>query len=466
MTPNQKLHCCLTNNCTGETYFGWNLSCRFCNNKIMIECLRDQDETRMKNILHLFGLIEKVTSSDRVSWEIVNSQSSFAVLSKIFAPDSPFGITCQICAAKIVNTKTTASDHQLNTDLHINSNENNNSNLVNTNINNNANAFNTSTNLLDMSFLDFQECITDSIRNVVRDLPEFQLPSTSKVTMRKNRNTTKNSTQPEESKSSATEFVRQNTTKILPKDGTFSIHVSKFPRDATIDDVVSIILEKTDLHIKSFKVEKISNHKIRGKSREFSSFKVSTWFQEVCDKIIDSNIWNPNYIATPFKHIDPNTRPNNTKPIGKLNPLKNKKKSDAPNPSQPKENSNHRHEMENNLAQNQNHNTRRHFVHTQYKTNENSAPTQNHQIKHQYGNQQRRSRNTSSYHHQQLISPYHSPPHYIQPIQQPHWLNYNQNQATNYPFWYHPVHHYPPIQPFNQRAPFSQLIYPMNQHQF
>lgn len=409
MSSDQTPHCCSTNKCKGKTYFGWSLACRFCHNNIMIDCLRSQDESRTKTLLHLYGIIKKKSSADGTQYEIVKDEVNFKILKGIFDPDSSFGLTCQVCSAKI--NSSTSGHHQQSTDLPPTSG-NNDADILSTATDDKPmtattnNSLNKSVNLLDMSFKDFNDSITDSFRNVVKDLADMQFPSTSKVTLRKHQFLTNKSSNHMESNSSGNGNPQQTPTKITPKDGIYAIHISKFPRDSTIDDVVAVILDKTDLHTNSFKVEKMSNRKIRGKHREFSSFKVSTWFQEVGEKIIDSNVWSPNYIASPFKHIDV---------ILKTNELKcSVKSTQKPNQMKP------------NAAP---------------QRNTHSKPNQKRNNQQQSG-KYLNSTSRQNGHNQHHNGKRHRMPGNRQRQQQNH-QNY-QNHQINSPFWYHLPYHYPP----------------------
>lgn len=413
MTSDQTPHCCSTNKCTGKTYFGWSLACRFCHKDIMIDCLRSQDESRTKTLLHLYGLIKKTSSTDSTKYEIVKDEGNFKMLKGIFDSDSPFGLTCQVCSAKIISTSISTNVHHQQSATTSGNNE---ADILSTATDDKSktaatnNSLNKSVNLLDMSFKDFNDSITDSFRNVVKDLADIQLPSTSKVTLRKHQFLTNKPSKHMEPNSSGNGNAHQIPTKISPKDGVYAIHISKFPKDSTIDDVVSVILDKTDLHTNSFKVEKMSISKIRGKHRDFSSFKVSTWFQEVGEKIIDSNVWSPNYIASPFKHIDVNLRTNKLKSSVKSTP--------KPKPNQTKPND---------APQRNTHNTPNQKRNNQQQSGKhlNSKSKQNGHDQHHNG----QSHQMPDIHHHQN--------------QQQDHQNY-QNHQINSPFCYHLPYFYPP----------------------
>ena len=193
---------------------------------------------------------------------------------------------------------------------------------------------------------------------------------------------------------------RQISLKVTPKDGVFSIHVSKFHRDATIDDVISLIRDKTDLDPITFKVVKMSNRKISDKKRVFASFKVSTLYEDSCNKIIDKNVWSPDYIASPFNHIDKSPKANDLKPSGRL---KSKSKS-KPNATG--------------------------HTHTNRKLTKNKQ-------------QQQRGKFSKS-DHKQSDSRLHQNVERQNQNQQNQQNSQNYQNYQNHPFWYNQPYYYPP----------------------
>ena len=107
-----------------------------------------------------------------------------------------------------------------------------------------------------------------------------------------------------ESMSNATKQFNSSSQDVVPVNSTYAIHVSKALKETTIDDIANLIVSKSNLNAESFKVEILSTRRYRGKNREFSSFKISTFTRDIFDKIMNDDIWKPDCIAKPFIYKD------------------------------------------------------------------------------------------------------------------------------------------------------------------
>lgn len=249
-------HSCETNNCNGSRYYGWSLNCRFCGKKIFVECLRQLDELRTKELLHAFELMSKTVRSDGTfEWKILSDKpSKYSEFLQMFSADSIFGITCHCCATKF-NKITTEVEHR------------------------------------EVSIQRLSEEIVKSVNKSIQNKLNnglIDLGASSSASHSDNKNTNPKKT--------------PGPQKITPINGIYSIHVSRLPKDATSDDVTAIIIANSEIHTDAFSVEKIPNKRFKGNSRNFSSFKISTLSHEVCNKIITLDDWDPNYIVKPFIH--------------------------------------------------------------------------------------------------------------------------------------------------------------------
>ena len=106
MSTEQKTqpHCCKTEKCQGKKYHGWSLNCRFCKNDIFVECLRNRETPRTKDLLHFFGLMNKTPNGNGgFKWEPDNTNpNNVSTFNHMFNVDSPFGIICDVCMTKFI----------------------------------------------------------------------------------------------------------------------------------------------------------------------------------------------------------------------------------------------------------------------------------------------------------------------------------------------------------------------------
>lgn len=226
------IHCCETNKCTGSVYNNWFLICRLCKKKSFIECLRNRDEMRTKELLRLFELMSFYTMSDGrevLKIDKPENPNKVAAFSHMFNPDSPFGIVCDVCIHKneIANeagyTSTKSKTEHHNTDI---------------------------------------------------ERAETDTKNTSKL------------------KPPSTDFDDNYC-------DVYAIHVSKFHEDVESDFIVSHITEKTDINPDFFKVEKLTTK--RRRRVKYSSFKIITLKEEIYRKILNHEVWSPDYTARRFE---------------------------------------------------------------------------------------------------------------------------------------------------------------------
>lgn len=434
MSPNQIHHCCVTNNCTGETYLGWNFCCRFCHNEIMIECLRSQDESRTKTILQLFGLIKQVTlTNGSIGWEVVNNPESFSMLKKIFNENSPFGLACQRCAAKFDTNGVSINESAASTDTD-----------VSTNANRTSNALNSSINLMDMSIVDFQEGLVDSIRNVVKELIDNPVLPDSKVTIRKRRNVITPLQAESSSSHDSTHTINDSVSPIsqivTPVNGIFAIHISKASKDATIDDIIALIMSKSNLSAASFKVETLRNRRFKGNNREFSSFKISTLTRETFDTILDANIWKPDLIAKPFVYNNLLKKPNTSNTVNTQKDGKSIVHQPKGNKQNSKSNSN---DNRNNIS------SHRYQARFSPRSQRQQQQQQHKQYHHRQHQQHQQQQNQQQRYHQHQNQNWNLQKQIIQPQCLPN---------NNYSFWNGTPHHIVPPQMYvNNMLPYHMM---------
>ncbi|XP_055306710.1 uncharacterized protein LOC129571002, partial [Sitodiplosis mosellana] len=214
-------HSCETNNCNGSRYYGWSLNCRFCGKKIFVECLRQLDELRTKELLHAFELMSKTVRSDGTfEWKILSDKpSKYSEFLQMFSADSIFGITCHCCATKF-NKITTEMEHR------------------------------------EVSIQRLSEEIVKSVNKSIQNKLNnglIDLGASSSASHSDNKNTNPKKT--------------PGPQKITPINGIYSIHVSRLPKDATSDDVTAIIIANSEIHTDAFSVEKIPNKRFKVKKQ-------------------------------------------------------------------------------------------------------------------------------------------------------------------------------------------------------
>ncbi|XP_053990028.1 myb-like protein M [Hylaeus volcanicus] len=236
------------------------------------------------------------------------------------------------------------------------------------------------------------------------------------------------------------------TPQISPVNGVYAIHVSRMPKETTTDDVAALIIGNLDANNDSFLVEKLPNKRYKGNARSFSSFKISTLFRTICEKIITMDGWNSNCILKQFNHPS-----KMQKPVLPVETDAMKKKRQNPKPQQNVQqqvNSNRNHRNNNNYnnrniyeTHQNNHIDRRRLV--------NGNGRRRHEYRPQYRERQIPVNNFR--HHQQ------------QPLQQlpinPQFL-----PNSNYSFWNGTPYHIMPPQMYTHNTMPIQMIQPLHTH--
>lgn len=140
----------------------------------------------------------------------------------------------------------------------------------------------------------------------------------------------------------------KNTLSSTQDEVKYEIYVSKFHPSTVCIDIANFITSKTSLeNEKSFKVVKLIRRREYNKKRSFVSFKITTLSADDYDIILNSDIWKPEFSATPFiqkpkKQKTPDqkqeeTKNNNvSKPANKPEPKNASKKPPQSNNKQQK----------------------------------------------------------------------------------------------------------------------------------
>lgn len=93
-----EIHCCVLNKCTGSKYAKWFIQCKFCNNPVFIECMRNRNDL-VKSILVGFSLA-RVENDTLVIQSSSSNRKMVKGFMSCFDVNSPFGITCEVCTDK------------------------------------------------------------------------------------------------------------------------------------------------------------------------------------------------------------------------------------------------------------------------------------------------------------------------------------------------------------------------------
>lgn len=417
-----EIHCCETKNCNGSKYMNCSLNCRFCKKKIYIECLRNRDESRTKQLLLVFGLMSKTLMSDGdYQWQILSSNpTKLAEFFQMFNVDSSFGVTCDVCDQKFSLLQ--QSHH--------------------TNINS-ANIEHQSTSRLNI--------------NTSSDSMNFTQMLPSKISV----------------------YEKQIVLPTEDADGLFVLYVSKSDTSSTTDSLVSFIMEKTDISPDVFKVVSLSSS--RKSRRTYTAFKVIAFTHDVCQLLCKSEIWTSEYRVRPFarlqtqknKHVkksnsktngntngntskNDNNNNNRSSKVRNDNSIQNKRNSNNKN-----NNSNKNHIQRNNYNQRfRKQNNKHHWMNDNYNGNNRMGTRRNYVRVEQ-------QRNTNSNHRQTNFNyvngGYSNEPH-------PYYSQYAPQSISPSSFWYHPPHFVPPIQyqgiPSYRPQPFQTFALPQMSQPF
>lgn len=97
----------------------------------------------------------------------------------------------------------------------------------------------------------------------------------------------------------------------------YEIHVTKFDKSMTSENIISHIVKRTNYSADTFAVDMLANPS-RLKRKTFLSFKISTLRKDVCDTLLSDKLWAPNFSARLYDARSPKTK--------KANPLVNQNK--------------------------------------------------------------------------------------------------------------------------------------------
>lgn len=310
-------HDCKISKCQGKKFMGLFINCCVCTNITYLECYEKYRE--MDVIFKGFGIKEMRTSVDAAV-----IQSQFDVL---FAKKSPISSICETCLfsstfvkrdilssleSKIKKQRNEISE--LTAKLAVFKNDKENSVSHSADFDDSSSdvitpgllfRFNTLKDSMTKSMESYGIEIANAIGKISEDISKTIQKTVQdefgKQYQRNNANLITNSPVASNSDTNVNGTNVRVIEKIVikPINGVYTIHVSKFPKGTKADDIVSLIIGKTDISSDSFSVEFSSNRKF--KKNKFINFKISTLKKEICDKLVDNSIWSPNYTVKPFE---------------------------------------------------------------------------------------------------------------------------------------------------------------------
>lgn len=253
MSTQTEPHSCSKNQCKG--FFDIFLNCKFCDQKINIECLLRSDKAMTSNFLYRFGMIDTKKTDEGKSyydWQTKPNDNSIKDFKLIFGENSKMCLTCDICTNKF---RASIQSEILNNAKISTSASSHNSSQTNTN-----QTMNQSTDMNMTQMIQGNISITD--KSVVNKSPK---------------------------------------SPVLPaKDdsGLFSVYISKSAKNVKTDELISYIMEKTDLNVDTFQIAKLSSGKRY--HRTYTSFKLTALNVDVCKKIMTSEIWTNDFRVRAF----------------------------------------------------------------------------------------------------------------------------------------------------------------------
>jgi len=269
-------HCCETKGCQGKVYNGWFLNCRFCQKKIVVECLRFKDELRTKQLLTVFGLMKKSLHTDGTYKYTILAEdpNNTAAFSTMFNVDSPFGITCEVCINKFTQQHTRSMYPK-----------------------------------------------TDSATQTVQ--------STSRVST--NQSDDMDLTQMQPSK-----VIISRKPIVMPKvdeNGLYCFYLANTDTKASSDSIVAYIMETFKLSSEVFKVVALPSKRIKRKT--YNAFKLIVFTEEICELLRNNEFWTVDFRVRPFDKV----RNTKNKPVNqstdkhqtKIKPNSSVKSSKQPN---------------------------------------------------------------------------------------------------------------------------------------
>lgn len=202
------------------------MNCRFCRNKIFMECLRNRDTLRTKELLHFFGLMTKTPNEKGIlNWGLDNTNpNKLSAFFHMFNVDSPFGIVCDVCITKFTGQQN-------------NHDENGNDQTI-------SHKDDTSKkNMNDSLVASIIESVSNSMKEVLNGNLinlEASLSTNHRV------------------ETNVKPIVQPIVPPLQGEDGLFSLYVSKADTKATEDSIVSYVIEKIDISSDVFKVKEIT----------------------------------------------------------------------------------------------------------------------------------------------------------------------------------------------------------------
>lgn len=243
------IHCCVSNKCTGTIYGELVLNCKFCKNRIFLQCMRNRDEG-VKSILMAFGL-GTYNSTGRYGIDISDTDK-IATFYKLFSVDSPFAVTCEVCADKFnkfINVGNTGASSMQ------------------------QNALQTTPPTI-LTSLSAPQTSTSNQRSEVKEL---RPPVEIQHDQRRNKS-------PEPASH---------------VENDHKIYISKFHHSTKCNDIADFISKKTSLQINDgFSVKKLFNKKFKPKS--FVSFLVTASSSDNYEILMNEDLWGPEFTATRF----------------------------------------------------------------------------------------------------------------------------------------------------------------------
>ena len=231
-----------------------------------MECLRNRDKLRTKELLHFFGLMTK-TSNERggFNWGLDNTDpNKLSTFNHIFNVDSPFGIVCDVCITKFTGQQN-------------NHDENGNDQKI-------SHKDDTSKKVMNDSLV---ASIIESVSNSMKEVLNGNLINLE-ASLSTNHRVESN--------------VKQTVQPIAPpkqgEDGLYSLYVSKADTKATEDSIVSYIIEKIDISTDVFKVIKL--HSRRKYHKTYTAFKLIAFTDEVSKMFCKPEIWSDEFRVRAF----------------------------------------------------------------------------------------------------------------------------------------------------------------------
>lgn len=426
-------HSCTDRKCSGQKFDGLHIKCSRCGQKIFMECIHNRPGS-----IEILQLLDVITSNN----EIQNTYFAQTKFNAIFHFNSPFALLCDFCRLPSNNVEITRLNKELNEMQ---------SKCAQLEDELASNKLSDNQQTKNIELLGAK--IVASVQNTIKAELEL-MPSTSTHATSSNPSTNKSTKQKSVSVESANPKPDVN--------GLYSIFVSNSDKTTTADKVTAQIVDKTELDTNVFSVELLSN---MNRKRKHNSFKVTMFTLDVYKKIISDENWSPDYKAKPFKQRSETNK---------------QQKSITSNERETRDNNNYKNNNKNTNTHQFNRNERRTGTYKPSTINaiKQSQPKRSRQQQTQEQQWQRQQRhnmsgNGSLGYQLQQSPPGFSPLKVFEQSQQPYWHQYNQNQATNHPFWYPPSNHYPPVQPFIQYRHFQHpqffqyppQMQPNNHHQ-